>query len=351
MDSLHDLTPILSKFLDPHLLLPVLEFLMHKTQFAQADLEASKLRVLAATNMVDFAMDVGLKTCSTHEFPQNMQEQRERIMSTMQLLKSEGEPILSLIADQARVAELRQERCFNQPFLQQHFNISPSHVDILHKYAKFTYDCGDYRSAADLLVHFRQLRFLHGLMATHITTLAVALTWRHPHASSPSINSDKHFSALWGKLACEILRTNWEAALEDLNSLRDSIDSRTGTPPAMQLQQRCWLMHWALFMLGNHPNGRSIIVDLFFQARAAVLIPLRSLSPLPCSCSPLINIPRTPNIRVHPTSISDTYPLAVAADLTRIPVYRRLASSLISCRIGTSTLSKRTRHTCCVIWR
>jgi len=239
MDSLHDLTPILSKFLDPHLLLPVLEFLMHKTQFAQADLEASKLRVLAATNMVDFAMDVGLKTCSTHEFPQNMQEQRERIMSTMQLLKSEGEPILSLIADQARVAELRQERCFNQPFLQQHFNISPSHVDILHKYAKFTYDCGDYRSAADLLVHFRQL----------------------------SINSDKHFSALWGKLACEILRTNWEAALEDLNSLRDSIDSRTGTPPAMQLQQRCWLMHWALFMLGNHPNGRSIIVDLFFQDR------------------------------------------------------------------------------------
>jgi len=35
----------------------------------------------------------------------------------------------------------------------------------------------------------------------------------------------------------------------------------------MQLQQRSWLMHWSLFLLGNHPNGRNIIADLFLQDR------------------------------------------------------------------------------------
>ena len=57
----------------------------------------------------------------------------------------------------------------------------------------------------------------------------------------------------WGKLACEILLGSWDAALEELGSLKDAIESRAATTPAvMQLQQRAWLMHWALFLLGNH---------------------------------------------------------------------------------------------------
>jgi len=137
------------------------------------------------------------------------------------------------------VSELKSERCFNQAYLQQQLNITPQHIEVLLKYAKFVFECGDYRLAADLLMHYRQL----------------------------TLDSDKAFSALWGKLAGEILRGNWEGALEDLNTLKELIDSRTSTPPAMQLQQRCWVMHWALFLLGNHPNGRSVVVDLFMQEK------------------------------------------------------------------------------------
>lgn len=35
----------------------------------------------------------------------------------------------------------------------------------------------------------------------------------------------------------------------------------------MQLQQRCWIMHWALFLLGNHSTGRSVVCDMFLQDR------------------------------------------------------------------------------------
>jgi translation initiation factor 3 subunit E len=108
---------------------------------------------------------------------------------------------------------------------------------VLQRYAKFLFECGDYAKASDLLASYRLL----------------------------TADADKAFSALWGKLASEILRANWEVALEDLHALRDAIDSRPGTPAAMQLIQRCWVMHWALFLLGNHPNGRSVVADLFLQ--------------------------------------------------------------------------------------
>jgi len=35
-----------------------------------------------------------------------------------------------------------------------------------------------------------------------------------------------NLQALWGKLASEILTTNWETALEDLNKLKEAIDQK-----------------------------------------------------------------------------------------------------------------------------
>jgi translation initiation factor 3 subunit E len=35
----------------------------------------------------------------------------------------------------------------------------------------------------------------------------------------------------------------------------------------MQLQQRSWLMHWALYVLFNHDNGRATLVDFFCHER------------------------------------------------------------------------------------
>ena len=37
-------------------------------------------------------------------------------------------------------------------------------------------------------------------------------------------------------------------------ALRDAIEARPATPPLVLLQQRCWLMHWALFIFGDHTS-------------------------------------------------------------------------------------------------
>ena len=76
-------------------------------------------------------------------------------------------------------------------------------------------------------------------------------------------------SALWGKLAAEILMQQWEVALDDLTKLKEIIDANSFAPILQQLQQRVWLMHWALFVFFEHENGRNAIIDLFFQDRCA----------------------------------------------------------------------------------
>ncbi len=80
-------------------------------------------------------------------------------------------------------------------------------------------------------------------------------------------NSERVLSALWGKLAAEILMQRWETALDDIGKLRDIIDGNTFAPILQQLQQRVWLMHWSLFVFFEHENGRNAIIDLFFQDR------------------------------------------------------------------------------------
>lgn len=48
-----------------------------------------------------------------------------------------------------------------------------------------------------------------------------------PSNSLPQASFDDKnmMNAIWGKLACEILMQNWDVALEDLNRLRETIES------------------------------------------------------------------------------------------------------------------------------
>ena len=111
---------------------------------------------------------------------------------------------------------------------------------------------------------------------------------------------------MWGKLAAEILMQNWDIALEELNRLKEIIDSKvfviilidyivfllatcfslihcliylslvfvllqSFSSPLNQVQSRIWLMHWSLFIFFNHENGRTQIIDLFNQDKYATL--------------------------------------------------------------------------------
>jgi hypothetical protein len=53
-----ELSPMFSKFMDRHLVFPILEFHQEKGVYDPTDIMQAKLALLKSTNMVDFAMDI-----------------------------------------------------------------------------------------------------------------------------------------------------------------------------------------------------------------------------------------------------------------------------------------------------
>lgn len=113
-------------------------------------------------------------------------------------------------------------------------------LNYLYNYSKFQYECGNYSGAAQYLSSHRLL----------ITP-----------------NDKNYLSGLWGKLASEILMQQWETALEDLNRLKEHIDTTNFSSSLQALQQRTWLIHWSLFVFFNHPQGRELLIEMFLEKK------------------------------------------------------------------------------------
>ncbi|ROT83032.1 hypothetical protein C7M84_023789 [Penaeus vannamei] len=234
----YDLTSKLGPFLDRHLVFPLMEFLSVKRIYDETDLQRAKLELLSNTNMVDFAMDIHGSLYPGQPVPAELPERRSRVVSELKRLQTETEPIFKIFSDnevQKQLQTSRDHRALMQ-FLIENHDFRPEMLDTLYTFAKFQYECGNYSGAADYL-------YLHrGLVPV----------------------SDKNFlNGLWGKLASEILTQNWENALEDLNRLKEFIESNLTTSPLQALQQRTWLIHWSLFVFFNHSKGRELIIEMF----------------------------------------------------------------------------------------
>ena len=133
----------------------------------------------------------------------------------------------------------------------------------MYNFGKFQYTYGNYSGAADYLYHFRVL----------------------------STDVDLNTSAHWGKLASDILTGKWDVALEELNTLRETLDTRAGAAPLSgtaahthahaeplaTLHSRAWLVHWSLFVYFNHPAGRTLLLETFLAP--AYLNTIQSAAP------------------------------------------------------------------------
>merc|ERR1719431_558676 len=197
--------------------------------------------------MVDFAMDVFSSLYPDKEVPKELRDKRVAVVSELKSLQSAVVPITQILEDKNVTEQIQNSRDGRQLFetLQKDHAFKPEYLDVLYDFAKFQYECGNYSGAAEYL-------YFHRVLAPP---------------------TDKNFmNALWGKLASEILMQNWETALEDVNRIKEIIDSggQVGGMslggmgnPLQALQQRAWLIHWSLFVFFNHPKGRDHIIDLF----------------------------------------------------------------------------------------
>ncbi|EDV23058.1 uncharacterized protein TRIADDRAFT_50473 [Trichoplax adhaerens] len=238
-----DLSTRIASKLDRHLVFPLLEFLSVNKIYNEDDILKGKLELLKNTKMVDFAMDVHKKLYPEMEVPESFRDKRTEVVSELKNFREKCTPVVEVFSSDEDFMKLLQDHRDGRylfDYLSRKHNIQPDTLDALYDYAKFQYECGNYSGAAEYLHFFRVL--------------------------SPNANDQKGESALWGKLASEILMQNWDVALEDLHRLREVIDTNTTLNVVEQLQQRTWLIHWSLFVYFNHPKGKDDLIELFLYA-------------------------------------------------------------------------------------
>lgn len=185
-----------------------------------------------------------------------MMDRRKEVVAGIKELKAECKPLLTMLEDPALAKGDRKDKGFKDTLVMmaEKNGITAEMVESLYKYGKLLFECGNYgqveagapMGAAEFLAVYRMLA-----------------------KDSSSYNC---LSAMWGKLAAEILLEKWGDAIDTFKKLREVIDTRHFENPLHQLEQRTWLIHWALFVylkpeLAAYPNGRNEMIDLFFSER------------------------------------------------------------------------------------
>nr|QBH73837.1 eukaryotic translation initiation factor 3 subunit E [Eurycantha calcarata] len=233
-----DLTSRMGQYLDRHLVFPLLEFLSAKQIFDETELLQAKLDILSKTNMVDYAIDIRKQLYPTQEVPESLKNRRVQVVSQLQELQGEVASILKFMSDDEvmkTMETLRDSKALIN-YLTKEYDFKIELMESLYKLAKYRYECGNYSVCTS---------YLYFYMLVMPTT-------------------DKNYlNVLWGKLASEILVQNWDTALEDLNKLREFIDSTSFGSALQHLHQRTWLIHWSLFIFFNHGKGRDLIIEMF----------------------------------------------------------------------------------------
>ncbi|OBT74228.1 eukaryotic translation initiation factor 3 subunit E [Pseudogymnoascus sp. 05NY08] len=236
----NNLLPKLITHLDRHLIFPLLQFVAEQQEDEEdsQEITRAKYELLKTTNMTDYVASLYTEINDVAEPPKEFGAKRQAVLERLDQFELESAAITDLLGREDVITNLRADKVANLEYLKKEHEVTPEMVDVLYDFGNFQYSCGNYGAAAELLYQFRVL----------------------------STDETKVSAATWGKLASEILTTNWESAMEEVTKVKDSIDTKLFANPLAQLNHRAWLIHWALFPFFNYEPARDTICDLFFSA-------------------------------------------------------------------------------------
>lgn len=164
-------------------------------------------------------------------------------------------------------------------------------IEDYRELARFNFDCGDYEQAKQQLTYYIALHAnppIQQVANVEDEDMLMANTGyqqqqQQQKNSNESIGNpivyylkapidNKMFHVLWGRLACEILVEDWEAASVAIEAVKTAMERMVNDKQltALQaLQQRTWLLHWSLFVYWNDSSagGLEQLVDLFHSEK------------------------------------------------------------------------------------
>lgn len=230
----------LIQHMDRHLIFPLLEHQLGSEDISQErydDLKLAIFNLLKNTNMIDYVGNLYKEIHKTEVIPSEYAKKREEVLKNLSKFEEESAHLTNLLNDEAVTSQLRSDKVANLKFLEESHGVTQQMVDNLYDFGRFRYECGLYPDAADLLYRFRVL----------------------------STDNDKVVKATWGKLVCEILGEEWENALEEVEKVKEHIDTRLFNNPRAQLTARESLVHYALFPFFNYEPAREKLTEMYFS--------------------------------------------------------------------------------------
>ncbi|VEU40790.1 unnamed protein product [Pseudo-nitzschia multistriata] len=288
-----DLTSKTSLFLDRHMMFPLLEYLdglieADKISYSSKDVAAARLSLLRPTHMVDYAVDTYKSVHGdSAEIPAEMEEQKTQVFKQLEELESGCKPLTDLCNNEEEKTKLVSSGKWSIAALSQEadLNITPEVLEIYRKTAKFQFECGNYQRARDMLENYISLLAKppgpdsagDEEMDDYKTNSKQQSSDKKEDVGNPTIYYLKSVDAkllqvLWGRLACEILVEQWEAASVALDAVKAALESLVSSKRMSAIEalsERTWLLHWSLFVYWNNSakGGLEQLVELFHTER------------------------------------------------------------------------------------
>lgn len=275
------------------MMFPLLEYLDgliegDKISYSAKDVAAARLSLLRPTHMVDYAIDIYKSVHGeSAEIPQEMEAQKIEVFKQLEELQSGCKPLTDICDNAEEKAKLISSGKWNLAALSQETNskITPEVLETYRETAKFQFECGDYQRARDMLETYISL--LSKPPAPEKTTDDDEIDdYKNNNKQSNEKKEDignpamyylksvdsKLLQVLWGRLACEILVEQWEAASVALDAVKAALEALVSSKRMTAIEalsERTWLLHWSLFVYWNNSakGGLEQLVELFHTER------------------------------------------------------------------------------------